>query len=75
MGFRYFVVRCAREAGIGGYVRNLADGRVEFRLQGDRAAVERVLARIHQGPAHARVDAVELLEIVDSERFTDFTVR
>ena len=75
VGFRYFVLRCARAAGIKGYVRNLSDGRVEFRLQGEAAAVEQVLAQIHQGPMHARVNAVELAEVTDSESFDDFSIR
>lgn len=75
VGFRYFVTRCARAAGVGGYVRNLADGRVEFLLQGDAAAIETVLAQIHRGPAHARVDAVELSEISGTEVFGDFSIR
>lgn len=75
VGFRYFVTRCARAAGIAGFVRNLADGRVEFRLQGDNAAVDQVLAQIHKGPAHSRVDSVDLIDVTDSERFDSFGVR
>jgi acylphosphatase len=75
VGFRYFVTRCARAAGIAGYVRNLRDGRVEFRLQGDADAVDTVLAQIRRGPAHARVDDVELCQIEDDERYGDFSVR
>lgn len=75
VGFRYFVTRCAQAAGIAGFVRNLRDGRVEFRLQGEAQAVEQVLARIRRGPAHARVDRVELRDVEDQQRYADFSVR
>jgi acylphosphatase len=45
---------------VGGWVRNLADGRVEAVFEGPLAAVERMVAWCHEGPARARVDAVEV---------------
>ena len=60
VGFRYFVRSAAQTQGVSGYALNLADGRVEFLLQGDPGAVERVIAQIRSGPRHARVDAVDL---------------
>jgi len=56
VGFRYFVQRRAENAGLGGFVRNLPDGRVEFLLQGPPGAVDRVIEQIRAGPPHARVD-------------------
>ena len=46
-------------AGVSGWVRNLADGRVEAVFEGPEAAVERVVRWCHDGPRHARVDRVE----------------
>src|SRR4030042_1360491 len=37
--------------GVRGFVRNLPDGRVEAVLQGDRGAVEKVVAFMREGPA------------------------
>jgi acylphosphatase len=45
--------------GVSGWVRNLADGRVEAVLEGPPAAVARVVQWCHEGPGRARVDAVE----------------
>jgi acylphosphatase len=53
---------CRAEAvslGVSGWVRNLADGRVEAVLEGPPAAVARVVQWCHEGPSRARVDAVE----------------
>ncbi len=59
----FFRVTCRREAlsaGVGGYVRNLRDGRVEAVFEGDPAAVQRMIEWCHRGSGPARVDAVEV---------------
>ena len=75
VGFRYFVMRHAQAAGVTGFVRNLPDGRVEFLLQGEPAAVETVLRQIHQGPSYSRVDTVELVEPSSNDPHPDFLIR
>jgi len=75
VGFRYFVRSSAQMHGLSGYATNLADGRVEFLLQGDLAAIERVIEQIRSGPRHARVDQVTLEPPRDREAFTGFVTR
>jgi acylphosphatase len=58
--FRESCRELALAAGVNGWVRNLRDGRVEAVLEGPPAAVERVVAWCREGPARARVDAVEV---------------
>lgn len=60
VGFRWFVVRAARDSGITGDVRNLADGRVEVRARGASAALELLLAAIRRGPRGARVEGIDV---------------
>jgi len=60
VGFRYFVRSSAQLHGLTGYAINLADGRVEFLLQGEQGAIEQVIEQIRRGPRHARVDDVTL---------------
>jgi acylphosphatase len=60
VGFRYFVRTAAQRHGLCGYAHNLADGRVEFLLQGEADALEPVIELIRAGPSHARVDEVSL---------------
>jgi len=43
VGFRYFVRTVAQRHGLCGYAQNLADGRVEFLLQGEADAVEQAI--------------------------------
>ena len=65
VGFRWFARRQAEVEGVRGFARNLADGRVEFLLQGEPAAVARVVEALRGGPSHARVSGVELGEVED----------
>jgi acylphosphatase len=58
VGFRYFVRSVAHRHGVSGYALNLADGRVEFLLQGETDHIEKVIEQIRSGPPHARVDEV-----------------
>ncbi len=59
VGFRFFVVRHARELGLAGWVRNLPDGRVELVAEGPAAAVDTLLRLVERGPAGAVVTGVE----------------
>jgi acylphosphatase len=57
----WFRESCRGEAerlGVTGWVRNLADGRVEIEAQGDRAAVDALLTWAHEGPRLAIVESV-----------------
>jgi acylphosphatase len=75
VGFRWFVARHARSLGLGGYARNLADGRVEVvACGGEREAIGRLEELLRAGPAHARVEGVEREDDVNepvSERSFD----
>lgn len=75
VGFRYFVRGEALRQGLRGYVINLADGRVEFLLQGEAGAVDQVLESIRRGPRHARVDSVSVEPARDLPAREDFSTR
>jgi acylphosphatase len=45
--------------GVGGWVRNLPDGRVEAWIQGGVVEVGQLVAWCHRGPEYAHVDDVE----------------
>ena len=59
-GFRWFTQDTARREGVKGWVRNLADGRVEAIVEGEFEAVTRVERAIRSGPRGARVERVEV---------------
>jgi acylphosphatase len=57
----FFRASCAREAearGLGGWVRNLPDGRVEAIFEGSDTQLEGMVAWCRQGPPGAQVDEV-----------------
>ena len=60
VNFRAATREQARAGGVGGWVRNLDDGRVEAIFEGPRPAVQRVVSWCYGGPSHARVERVEV---------------
>ena len=55
VGFRWFAKDVAAREGAGGWVRNLADGRVEAVVEGELESVTRVERALRTGPRGARV--------------------
>jgi acylphosphatase len=67
VGFRWFVARHARALGLGGFARNLADGRVEVVASGaDEPALARLEELLRAGPANANVSGVDREEQPDA---------
>ena len=76
VGFRYFVQSEARQHGLSGYVLNLPDERrVEAISEGERLALERLLAALRVGPPGAYVEDVHTTWGTASGEYTGFTIR
>jgi acylphosphatase len=60
--FRASTARQAARAGVDGWVRNLADGRVEAVLEGTAEAVSEMIDFCSRGPEMARVDRIDVVE-------------
>ena len=72
VGFRAATVRQAHLLKLGGWVRNLPDGRVEALLQGDRNAIDRMLSWLLRGPPLARVVDVAHEELATDRHYERF---
>jgi acylphosphatase len=59
VGFRFFAERTARSLGLGGFVRNLFDGRVEVYAIGTAKQMDALRAALRRGPSMAAVDRVD----------------
>ena len=59
VGFRFFAERTAASLGVGGYVRNLFDGRVEVYAIGSGEQMDALKGALRRGPRMAAVDQVE----------------
>jgi len=64
VGFRYAFADEARLRGLGGWVRNRRDGRVEALVSGPAPAVEAMIAWARVGPPAARVSSVDVEEAI-----------
>jgi len=58
--YRASAQRVASGWGLSGWVRNLADGRVELVAEGDRPQVEALIVWCREGPPDAQVKKVEV---------------
>ena len=65
----------AQQLGLGGWVRNLHDGRVEAVAEGLRVALDSLVGWAHDGPPAARVDQVTVSWSEPSGAFEGFEVR
>ncbi len=75
VGYRYFAQRAARRLGVAGYVRNLADGRVEVYAIGDGRVLAQLRTELERGPRAARVSKVTEEEAaIDPEFARGFSV-
>ena len=78
VGYRNFAVRVARDLQLAGWVRNLADGRVEALASGPVPRLNKFAAELHIGPPRAEVCSVNVEEkaaLDGSARIEGFHIR
>lgn len=74
VAFRYFTQKWATSLDVTGWVRNLADGRVEVLAEGDRESIDSFLGRLAEGPRQARIDAFDIRREEATGEFRDFRI-
>ena len=71
VGYRYFAQRVAEQLGIGGYAKNLSDGRVEVYGIGPAEALESFRVSLARGPHSADVEGVDAKDWPIEKRYAD----
>lgn len=76
VGYRYAMRQQAARLGVAGWVRNRADGTVDALIQGERQAVEALVAWARTGPPAACVREVAVTApALEGERYAGFELR
>jgi acylphosphatase len=74
VGYRFFAQRAAARHQVLGYVRNLADGRVEALAEGTPESVEAFKHDLATGPAFADVGNIEEINVEPTGNYTFFRI-
>jgi acylphosphatase len=74
VGYRAFAVRVAREIGLTGWVRNLANGDVEAHANGSAGQLDEFDGRLRAGPRWGEVRSVQATEAAVSDA-AEFHIR
>ena len=69
VGFRFFAQRVAHKLDIGGFARNLYDGRVEVLATGTPAQLAEMRTALERGPRFSSVSGVQELESNSDSRY------
>ena len=75
VGYRAFVADEARRLGLGGFVRNRADGTVEAVAAGDDGAITALIAACRRGPRFSAVDRIEQAPAEEADLPVAFAIR
>jgi acylphosphatase len=73
--FRAETQRTAKGFNLNGWVRNMADGRVEALFEGEDTNVDNMIKWCHIGPPAARVEEVLAEEEHFTGEFRDFNIK
>jgi acylphosphatase len=75
VGFRFTAEAVANELGLGGWVKNLRDGRVEVLCEGEEAALISFINKMKNGPMKHYITSAEIEWGESINQFENFAVR
>jgi len=75
VGFRYFVLRNAKQLRLVGWVRNRTDGAVEIVAEGDKQDLEHFISKLQAGPSMGWVQYVSTQWQPAENDFVDFVIK
>lgn len=74
VGFRYYTLRTAKQAGIRGFVMNMPNGNVYIEAEGEPYQIEDFIDHIRIGPMSSEVADVHIEDGPTSD-YSDFSIR
>jgi acylphosphatase len=74
VGFRYSTLQVSKEFEVSGWVANLADGRVQVEVEGEKPEVERFLAALEER-MHGHIRRTERTAARRVAQFRGFAIR
>ena len=75
VGFRYYTTNLAKDYEITGWVRNLATGDVEIRVEGDKGPVSGFLKELRIGPKWSKIGKFQIEWLPYEGEYESFSVR
>ncbi|MBI5868878.1 MAG: acylphosphatase [candidate division Zixibacteria bacterium] len=75
VGFRYYVVRRAREFGLSGWTRNNPDGSVEIEAVGNERTLKGFVEEVRIGPPGAHIAGLTVEQFNDDPGYDGFEIR
>jgi acylphosphatase len=75
VNFRWYTRQTAERLGLAGYARNMPDGSVQVLAEGERPALEELIAFLREGSPSSYVDSVDVEWRAASGDLTDFLIR
>jgi acylphosphatase len=74
VSYRASAMDAARRLGVSGWVRNQPDGSVLLEAQGPSDKIDLLIDWCHDGPPHARVDDVKVIDVAVVSGEKGFTI-
>jgi acylphosphatase len=75
VGFRWYAQRIGEKIGVYGWVRNLADGRVEIVVEGEDRKIDEFIEELKEGYLGINIKEIEKIEEVYKGEFQKFEIR
>lgn len=73
--YRSWISDHAKELGVKGWVRNIADGRVEVLAQGPAEVLDSFKARLFEGSPLSQVDNIDFKWLDYDKEYAEFQIR
>ncbi len=75
VGYRYFAQGAAESLKIGGWVRNLKDGRVEVLVACEEETCKNFLSRLEEGPPKSKVEDLNYKILNQAFAWKEFVIK